>query len=156
MRPAARAALAGLIHAAGTTGSVALNAAWSGQAFGPRLTLVLAMFAVAGLVGAALPAVWQDNSSTRSLSARYARTLAGILLITALTGLAIYYGRFLLLYGEFSFEGPRGPILALLSGLAASTYIYWAFGLPLLLPWGLMSAAGVAWLIVRMSPRPAS
>lgn len=155
MRPAARAALAGLIHAAGTTASVALNAAWSGQAFGPRLTLVLGLFAIAGLVGAALPALWQAAPSSSSVSARYAKALTAILLVTALTGLAIYYGRFLFLYGEFSFEGPRGPILALLSGLAASTYIYWAFGLPMLLPWGLLSAAGVAWLIVCTSPRPA-
>jgi len=148
MRPV-RAALAGLINGAGAVASVAFNAVITGQALGGRLVAVMTLFAVAGFFGAALPALWLARPSSRPLSARLALALALILISTALVGLALYYGRFLMLYGEFNWDGPGGPALSLLSGFAASVYVYWAFGLPLLVPIGLIAAMAAAVAITR-------
>lgn len=148
MRPA-RAALAGFINAAGAVASVVLSAILTDQAFGARLSLVIGMFALAAFLGAALPGLWLSRPSTRALTARLALAIATILFITALIGLALYYGRFLMLYGEFNFDGPGGPLLSILSGLAASVYVYWAFGLPLLLPLCLVAAMVAGFVLVR-------
>ena len=148
MRPA-RATLAGLIHAAGAAASVALHAGLTDQAFGARLTLVIALFATAGFLGAALPGLWLGPAPARRLSAQFALALVSILIATAFIGLALYYGRFLLLYGEFNLDGPGGPVMSIISGLAASVYVYWAFGLPLLVPVGLISAMVAAVVIAR-------
>lgn len=148
MRPA-RAALAGGINAAGAVASVAFNAFLTDQAFGPRLSAVMTLFAVAGFVGAALPDLWLNRASGRTASSRFALALVSILLSTAMFGLMLYHGRFVLLYGEFNLHGPAGPAISIVSGLAASIYVYWSFGLPLLLPLGLLSAMVAALILVR-------
>jgi hypothetical protein len=148
MRPA-RAALAGLINAVGAAASIAFNAILSGQAFGERLSLVIGLFTFAAFFGAALPGLWLSRSSARPFSARLALALAMILISTAVIGLLLYYGRFLMLYGEFSLDGPGGPVMSIVSGLAASVYVFWAFGLPLLVPLGLVGAIAAAIMLTR-------
>ncbi|WP_349368159.1 hypothetical protein [Salinarimonas sp.] len=151
------AALArGLLLALACGSIAALRILERGEAFSPRTTLVIALFAAGGLLGGAAGALLLRRLRvTRPLPRTALAAVGGTALVLAATfGVFALYRNLDLLRGTLEQEGLVGFLVHGLLGLtidAAGAFAVTAR--PYLLPWPLLATALAAALVLARTPR---